>query len=106
MKLNLVDAPAKAVVRVQLGRVHVGQPRMGLHFGRSQLRAELQQAAAVKPRRVEFQCVLQRLVGGKQVVVDQRLRLVKDFMAYVHHFPLHQIRSAVRDRGGHMPRSA
>ena len=43
VKLHLVDTPAEAVMRVQLGRVHIGQPGMGLHPGRAQRGAQLRE---------------------------------------------------------------
>ena len=43
MKLDLVDAVPETVVAAQLGRVHVGKPRMLLHFGTAQAGTEFAQ---------------------------------------------------------------
>ena len=76
VELDLVDAPSKAVMAVQLGREDVGQARVCLHLRRPQLLAEQGQRAGVELRRVERQRGTQRLVAGKQVVIDQGRGLV------------------------------
>ena len=40
MKLDLVAAPADAIMRVQLRRVHVREPRVRLHLRGAERRAE------------------------------------------------------------------
>ena len=84
VKLHFVNAPAKTVVRMQLGHMHIGQPGMRLHFSRAQPGAQLRQRRGVQTGRIELQRVLQRPVGLIQVVVDQRFRLVEHFMGDVH----------------------
>ena len=87
VKLHLIDAPAETVVRMQLGRMHISEPRMGLHFGRAQPGAQLREFShfvGAQPRCIEFQRIAQGLVGLKQVVVDQQVGLVEDFMGDVH----------------------
>ena len=76
VEFNLVDAPAAAVVAVQLGRMHMGQPRMRLDHGRAQ------------PRCVGLQRIPQGLAGFKQVVVDPQRGLLENFRSDVHGRPL------------------
>ena len=55
MKLDLVDAVPEAVVAAQLRRVHIGEPRMVLHFRAAQAGTEFAQRRTVQGRRVEVQ---------------------------------------------------
>jgi hypothetical protein len=87
VELDFVDAVAEAVVRVQLRREGVGQPRMRLHPGGARELAELAQRGRVQPGRVQLERVLQRPVGVEQVVVHQRRRLVGDFVRGRGHVP-------------------
>ena len=64
--------------------MHVGKPRVGLHRLTAKGFAQCAQGTGIQQRRVEFERVLQRAVAGKQVVVNQRHRLVEDFMGRVH----------------------
>jgi hypothetical protein len=84
MELHGVDAPAPAVVRGQLRRVHVGQPRMGLHRRAAQRRAELRELCRVEPGGVEEQRIAQRPVGAVQVDVGERRGLVEDLVRGCH----------------------
>ena len=84
VELDLVDAAAEAVVRVQLRRVAVGQPRVVLHRLRAGLGAQRGQAAGggagQQAGRHRRQRVAQRPVGSEQVDVDQRRALVADLV--------------------------
>ena len=80
VELDLVDTVPEAVVAVQLRRVDVGQPGMGLHGGTAQLHPQMVQTRGVQRRGVERESGAQTLVAGEQVVVDQRSWLVKDFV--------------------------
>jgi hypothetical protein len=78
MELDLVDAAPDPVVRAQLRRMHVGEPRVALHVGAAGERAERVEPARVEARGVAGQRVAQRAVGRVQVRVDERLDLVED----------------------------
>ncbi|MCG3188672.1 MAG: hypothetical protein LKCHEGNO_00797 [Burkholderiaceae bacterium] len=84
MELNLVDAVAETIVRVQLRRVHVGQPRMLDRRCRPRLGTERRQRFRVELRRVEAQRVAQRAIGVEQVDVGQRRTLIGDFVRLAH----------------------
>ena len=84
MELDLVDAPAETVMGMQLGQMHIGQPRMRLHVGRAQPGAQAGEFGRVQAGCVELQRIAQAPVALEQVVVAQRLGLVEDFMGGVH----------------------
>ncbi|MCY1366872.1 hypothetical protein D9M69_537800 [compost metagenome] len=84
MKLHLVDAVPKTVVALELRREHIGEPRVGLHLGAAQRRAQRMQVGRVQRGRVELQCRTERLISSKQVVVNQRFHLIEHFMGSTH----------------------
>ena len=80
MELDLIDAPAVHVVRVQLRPVRVGQAGMGLHVGAAGHCAQRAQAGRVERWRVALERVTQRSVGLEQVDADPGRSLVLHLM--------------------------
>ena len=78
MELDLVDAPADTVVRVQGRAVRIGEPRMRLHGLAADLRAECAQGGRIGPRRVPAQRIDERTVAREGVVAGERAALVLD----------------------------
>ena len=94
VEFHLVHAPPRPIMAVQLGRMQIGQAGMGLHVGTAQFGTQRRQAAGVQCRCVEFERVLQRLIAREQVVIDQRIWLVEDFMGGVHDIYFQQVSRA------------
>ena len=81
VELHLVDAVAEAVVRVQLRRVHVGQPRVRLHLGAARLRRRAPTArCASSAGRLNFSASRSARLVVEQVDVDERRALVDDLV--------------------------
>ncbi len=100
MELDLVDAVAEAVVRMQRRRVQVGQARVGLHPGAAGLGAQRRQPVGGQARRVEFHRVAQRGVRLEEVHVLEGRHLVQHDVGRAGHglrrFDGHQIASTLR----------
>ncbi len=80
VELDLVDAVAKAVVGMQLRWPRVGQPGVLEHRRRAALEAQRGQPGAVEAGQQVRERIAQRPVARPQVVVDERRRLVGDFV--------------------------
>ena len=85
VELDLVDAAAMAVVRVQHRQVGIGASGVGLQGRRAGLGTQFVQARQLEFGRVQVQRVAQRPVGAEQVDADIRRALVCDFVGGVHH---------------------
>ena len=80
VELHLIHAAAHSVVRVQHGRVRVGQARVHLHVRAAGLGAQGDEGCGGQGGRVQRQGVLQRSVGMEQVDAAEGRRLVEDLV--------------------------
>src|SRR3546814_10876514 len=85
MEPDLVAAMAEAVEQLQLRRVLVRQPALLDGLGSAKLRAIGRKPVLGPAGTVDRGGILQRMVGGEEVVILQRRRLVQHLVGVAGH---------------------
>ena len=80
MKAHEIDAPAVAVVRVEFGRIAIGERAEFERVGGAEPGAERFELGARPARPFARDALLERGVAGEEIVVDELERLIEDFV--------------------------